>query len=48
LLSSKDADAVVKLADFGFAQECVGQNLTSILGTPAYMGTRTDEHAHVY
>jgi len=37
LLSSKEDDAVVKLADFGFAEQCSGHNLKSILGTPAYM-----------
>jgi calcium/calmodulin-dependent protein kinase I len=38
LLSSKDPDAVVKLADFGFAKEISNdQSLNAIIGTPAYM-----------
>jgi serine/threonine protein kinase len=42
LLSSKEPDAVVKLADFGFAKEVANDySLSAILGTPAYMGKRT-------
>jgi len=38
LLSSKDADAMVKVADFGFACVCKGEHdLDETLGTPPYM-----------
>lgn len=37
LLSSKDSDAVVKLADFGFAKTENGDTLTGYVGTPPYM-----------
>lgn len=39
LLSDKSADAVVKLADFGFATECRSLwGCFDLLGTPEYMG----------
>jgi len=37
LLKSKDKDTGVKLADFGFAVECNGDNITSQCGTPGYI-----------
>lgn len=38
LLSSKSDDAVVKVADFGFAAVCHGEeDLTALVGTPPYM-----------
>jgi hypothetical protein len=40
LLSSKSADATVKVADFGFSTECRDdEELFETLGTPPYMGT---------
>jgi len=36
LLSSKNPDATVKLADFGFATICAGLDLDEMLGTPPY------------
>lgn len=39
LLSSKAADATVKVADFGFSTECKDdEELFETLGTPPYMG----------
>src|SRR5690242_18462571 len=39
LLSSREADASVKVADFGFAKKSVADNdLTALVGTPPYMG----------
>jgi len=39
LLSSRDADASVKVADFGFAKKSVSDlDLTALVGTPPYMG----------
>jgi serine/threonine protein kinase len=37
LLSSKEPSASIKLADFGFALECVESNLFELIGTPPYM-----------
>eukprot|EP01039_Chlorochromonas_danica_P001280 gene1280-1398_t len=37
LMTSKDDDANVKLADFGFAAECTECNLTVQCGTPGYI-----------
>lgn len=37
LLSSKDDDHTVKLADFGFAVKCDGANILTQCGTPGYI-----------
>lgn len=37
MLTSKDEDADLKLADFGFAVYAEGDTLTEQLGTPDYM-----------
>jgi calcium/calmodulin-dependent protein kinase I len=37
LLTSKEDDADLKLADFGFATAVHGNNLTEQLGTPQYI-----------
>ncbi|GLE11626.1 hypothetical protein PINS_up024161 [Pythium insidiosum] len=37
LLTSKDDDANIKLADFGFAKRAVGDDLATACGTPGYV-----------
>ena len=37
MLTSKEDDADLKLADFGFATAVHGSNLTEQLGTPQYI-----------
>jgi len=37
LLSSKEPDAQIKIADFGFATKIEGEQLSEYLGTPPYM-----------
>lgn len=42
MLSSKAPDAILKIADFGFASVCRGEHdLEETLGTPPYMGNDT-------
>lgn len=38
LLSNKESDAIVKIADFGYSSYCLEENsMTDLVGTPAYM-----------
>lgn len=37
LLNSTDADAIIKIADFGFAKKVDGRGLNTACGTPGYV-----------
>lgn len=44
LMMSKEDDADLKIADFGFAVNCVGSNLTTQCGTPGYVAPEILNH----